>query len=157
MGCDRRTFVRASLAATGAAAGTAGVSAARAQENESGDGNATGGNETQTGNATGGNTTGGNETQAGNETQTGNGTGGNGTQAGNGTLAGNGTGAEGGGEGGESGGAAVNTQSLTLMFAAAVMAALSPLVFGVLLLLGGRDGGDGGEGGSTGGRRFDAP
>jgi hypothetical protein len=64
-------------------------------------------------------------------------------------------GGEGGGEGG--GGQSFDTDSLVLILAAAVMAALSPLVFGVLLLLRGRGGGDGDAGGSSEGRRFDTP
>jgi hypothetical protein len=126
MECDRRTFVRASAAGV-AAVGSAGTGVAAAQENGSGN-------------------------QSGNES--GNASGGAGGQAGGGNASGgNASGGEGGEGGGEAGGSSVDTQGLLIIFGAAVMAALSPLAFAVLLLARGRDGKDGDET-PSGGKRY---
>jgi hypothetical protein len=127
MECDRRTFVRASAAGV-AAVGSAGAGVAAAQENGSGN-------------------------QSGNES--GNATGGAGGQAGGGNASGgNASGGEGGEGGGEASGSSVDTQGLLIIFGAAVMAALSPLAFAVLLLARGRGGKDGNDETPSGGKRY---
>jgi len=132
MECDRRTFVRASAAGV-AAVGSAGAGVAAAQENGSGN---------QSGNESG-NATGGAGGQAG-----------GGNASGSNASGGNASGGEGGEDGGEASGSSVDTQGLLIIFGAAVMAALSPLAFAVLLLARGRGGKDGDDETPSGGKRY---
>ncbi|WP_199268365.1 hypothetical protein [Halomarina oriensis] len=83
--------------------------------------------------------------------QSGGESGGTGNQSGGGNASGGGGGGGGAGEG-----PTVDTQGLLVIFGAAVMAALSPVVFGLLLLARGRGGSqDGDETTRSGGRRYD--